>query len=212
MSRLLEGVDPDDCDDLQDATGETDAFIQERREELKSELTKDEPDPEKVESIREDLDEIGAVHNRLQKSLASACGFGFYPVEEYEGEVECDDMEEWHSTLDKMQSDVAETVPEYLIEDDISYDEEADFESQKQSFFQSAEKTRETIEEVADDRGCNGDFEEESSNPIGPKTVVCKQPDPEDRQACLADYRGEDTHATGLTKSGQVYRSENAPQ
>lgn len=196
-------VEPDDCETLGNAVADTNALLHKARSELRTELQKDEPDAERIGELEDDLDDLPRLNDRLKKSLTTACGIAFYPTEEGDPGVDPDELETWHSTIDEMEDDVADSVPERLVEDDISFDEEADLELQKQTFFDHASKTKDAIEDYADDQ----EFDRDDRNPVGPATIVCKHPEPEKQRECIARRTdGKDVNWAGVSKSGEVHK------
>lgn len=158
MSRL-EGVSPDDCKTLRQGVARTQAA---RAEE-------DEEDPDLVRA-----------ETHLRHFLGSACGLGYYPTETGDPDFDTEDIEEWHDTVDEVEDDIVETIPDALVRDDIGFKEEAALETQKQGAVRAASRTKESLEELADQ-----EFDGTDRNPKGPTTIVCKHPDPEEKRECI---------------------------
>lgn len=172
MSRL-EGASVEDCERLRDGVG---AMQSEARES---------------EDYDHDL-MVAAVHSR--QFLGSACGWKYYPTEE--GEYTEETPEEVHSTIDEIEDNIVETIPDALVRDDISFNEEATLENKKRIAVSQAADAKESLNEVTDE-----ELDTTERNPKGPETVVCKYSDPEKKRECIERRTNnyDDVNWTGVT-------------
>ena len=177
---IMEGVSADDCKSLRDSVGKAQATIEESDEVL---------------------EELPVASARSRDFLMSACGIAYYPADDYDPEFTDDDAEEMHATIDKMEDDIVATVPDAIVEDDISFKSEAALENKKRVAVSSASRAKNSLDEFTED-----DLDGTDRNPKGPTTVVCKHTDGEKKRECIErrtdDY--DDVNWTGVTNSGET--------
>ncbi|MFC6755880.1 MULTISPECIES: hypothetical protein [Haloarcula] len=172
MSRL-EGASVDDCERLRDDVGA-----------MRSEIRES-----------EDYDhELLVAATKSHEFLMSACGLGYYPTED--GEYTTDKPEEIHSTIDEMEDSIVETIPDALVRDDISFNEEAALENKKRIAVSQAADAKESLNEVTDE-----ELDTTERNPKGPETIVCKYSDPDKKRECIERRTNnyDDVNWTGVT-------------
>jgi hypothetical protein len=146
----------------------------------------------------EDEDEIGVdpelldTHINVERALAfSSCGVPAN-IEGKGGEPDCDELEEWHETLNGLKLDQSD----YIFRDDIAFDKTSYEENKRYHFNRAATNAQVKIEEQMTERSC-GEVPTEKETPMPPITVECTAMPDGDRQDCLEKYTAREGASYG---------------